>query len=59
MEKFTKFEYQYIVMLAFHARQDLKKMLEENSGYIDPNIPSYIESLESIINKAKNNIKSE
>ncbi len=59
MEKFTKFEHQYILMLAGRAKHDLEKDLEGQKGYIDPNIPTYIKTLESIARKCFNNMKND
>jgi hypothetical protein len=57
MENFTRFENQYILMLAVRARQDLVADMKEQSGYKDPNLQSYVDSLESIVNKAKLNMR--
>lgn len=57
MKQFTRFETQYILMLAVRAREELKKEKEGQTGYIDPNIDSYIDALEEIAYKAKDNLK--
>lgn len=57
MENFTRFENQYILMLAVRSRQDLLEDMKEQTGYIDPNLQTYIDSLESIANKAKTNMR--
>lgn len=55
MENFTRFENQYIMMLAVRAKQELEKGVKEQSAFIDPNIESYIETLGKIALKAKAN----
>lgn len=55
MENFTRFENQYIMMLAVRAKQELEKEAEGQTGYIDPNIESYIKTLGVIALKAKSN----
>lgn len=57
MKEFTRFETQYIMMLALRAKQDLKEELKGQSGYIDPNLEKYIKSLRSIALKAKLNLR--
>lgn len=54
---FTRFENQYIFILAVRAKQDLQKDLEDQQGYKDPNITEYIKSLESICDKTKRVMK--
>jgi hypothetical protein len=64
---FTRFENQYIFMLALRAREDLKLELEEEKkkieyygntqSFIDPNIRNYIEALDDIIEKTKANMQ--
>jgi NifB/MoaA-like Fe-S oxidoreductase len=63
---FTRFENQYILMLAVRAKQDLMLEFEEENrkikiygntqSFIDPNIRNYIEALTDIIEKAKSNM---
>lgn len=63
---FTRFENQYILMLAVRAKQDLIKQLNEeeekdrlyNDGqsFMDPYLRDYIETLTDIIEKAKSNM---
>ena len=63
---FTRFENQYILMLAVRAKQDLMVELNEEmkkieeygytQSFIDPNIRNYIEALSDIIDKAKSNM---
>lgn len=63
MSEFTRFEYQYIVMLASRAKRDLMSEIEEErekmkkynttESFLDPNINGYTESLQAIIQKAK------
>lgn len=65
-ETFTRFENQYILMLAVRAKQDLIKQLNEeeekdklyNDGqsFMDPYLRDYIETLTDIIEKAKSNM---
>lgn len=60
MKEFTRFETQYIMMLAIRTRQELL----ENSvkdfdefGVFDPNFTLYTDTLASIANKAKANLE--
>ncbi len=56
MENFTRFENQYIMMLAIRAKQELEKEMKDRPfGYVDPNIESYIETLGKMAIKAKMN----
>jgi hypothetical protein len=65
-QTFTRFENQYILMLAVRAKQDLMVELKEEmkkiehygntQSFIDPNIRNYIEALSDIIDKAKSNM---
>lgn len=65
-QTFTRFENQYILMLAVRAKQDLMVELNEEmkkiehygntQSFIDPNIRNYIEALTDIIDKAKSNM---
>lgn len=67
MSEFTRFENQYIFMLAVRAKQDLMLELEEEKkkikhygntqSFIDPNIRNYIEALGDIIKKTKSNME--
>lgn len=67
MNKFTRFEHQYILVLAVRAKQDLigelkeeqekMKLYNNSESFIDPNIKSYIETLETIIKKSKENME--
>lgn len=57
MREFTRFEYQYILMLAGRARQDMMEDKKNGVDQIDPNIDSYINALESIANKAHAGMK--
>jgi hypothetical protein len=59
MEKFTRFENQFIMMLALRAKQEFQEMVEEQDvlAQIDPHIPKYIESLHSIAVKARTNLR--
>jgi hypothetical protein len=67
MKHFTRFENQYIFMLAVRAKQDLMLELEEEQkkikyygntqSFIDPNIRNYIEALGDIIEKVKSNME--
>jgi hypothetical protein len=67
MNEFTRFENQYILMLAVRAKQDLMLELDaekkkiayygNTQSFIDPNIRNYIEALEDIIKKAKINMQ--
>lgn len=57
MENFTRFENQYIMMLALQGKKDLTEQLKGQTGYIDPNIESYIETLQIIAEKAKSNMR--
>jgi hypothetical protein len=45
------------MMLALRAKKELSEQLEGQTGYIDPNLGSYIESLGSIAEKAKSNMR--
>jgi hypothetical protein len=54
--EYSKFENQYILMLAVRAKQDLEIELEKSRGYLDPNTESYIETLKNMINIAKHNM---
>jgi hypothetical protein len=66
VKHFTRFENQYIFMLAVRAKQDLMLELEEEKkkikhygntqSFIDPNIRNYIEALGDIIKKTKENM---
>ena len=65
---FTRFENQYILMLAVRAKQDLMLALKEEEekikfygeteaqSFIDPNLRDYVEALTSIIEKARTNM---
>ena len=65
---FTRFENQYILMLAIRAKQDLMLALKEEEekikfygetegqNFIDPNLRDYVEALTSIIEKSKTNM---
>ena len=67
MMDFTRFENQYILMLASRAKRDLMQEIEEErekmkkynttESFLDPNINGYTESLEAIIQKAKSNMQ--
>lgn len=57
MKNFTRFENQYIMMLALQGKKDLSEQLAGQKGYIDPNIEFYIETLQIIAEKAKSNMK--
>jgi len=67
--EYSKFENQYILMLAVRAKEDLKLELDaekkkiayygNTQSFIDPNIRNYIEALEDIIKKAKSNMQGE
>ena len=67
MKEFTRFENQYIFMLALRAKQDLMLELQEEEkkikyygntqSFIDPNIRNYIEALGDIIEVAKYNME--
>jgi hypothetical protein len=67
MKEFTRFENQYIFMLALRAKQDLMLELQEEEkkikyygntqSFIDPNIRNYIEALGDIIEVAKSNME--
>jgi hypothetical protein len=67
MREFTRFENQYIFMLALRAKQDLMLELKEEEkkikyygntqSFIDPNIRNYIEALGDIIEVAKFNME--
>lgn len=67
MKEFTRFENQYIFMLAVRAKQDLMLEIEEEQkkirhygntqSFIDPNIRNYIEALSDIIEKVKSNMQ--
>ena len=67
MKEFTRFENQYIFMLALRAKQDLMLELQEEEkkikyygntqSFIDPNIRNYIEALTDIIEVAKSNME--
>jgi hypothetical protein len=57
LERFSRFENQYIMMLALRAKKELSEERDGQTGYIDPNIDSYIESLGSIAEKAKSNMR--
>jgi hypothetical protein len=64
--EYSKFENQYILMLAVRAKQDLMLELEaekkkiayygNTQSFIDPNIRNYIDALTDIIEKAKINM---
>jgi hypothetical protein len=56
MKEYTRFETQYIMMLALRARQELQEQ-QLDGGQDDTNLKNYIEMLESIADKAKENIK--
>ena len=63
---YTRFENQYIFMLAIRAKQDLLIALKEEEekikfygntqSFIDPNLRNYIEALNDIIEKARLNM---
>lgn len=63
MREFTRFEYQYILLMASHAKRDLMREIEEDrekmkkynttESFLDPNINGYMESLQAIIQKTK------
>lgn len=63
---YSRFENQYILMLAVRAREDLKREYEEEQkkikyygntqSFIDPGIRDWIEALGDIIEKAKENM---
>jgi hypothetical protein len=63
---FTRFENQYILMMAIRAKEDLMLELEEekrkleiygnNQNFIDPNLRSFVQALTDIIVKAQVNI---
>ena len=63
---YTRFENQYIFMLAIRAREDLLIALKEEEekikfygntqSFIDPNLRNYIEALNDIIEKARLNM---
>ena len=53
---FTRFENQYIFMLASRAKRDLIKDKADGQSLVDPNIDSYIMSLENICKKASENM---
>jgi hypothetical protein len=57
MNEYTRFESQYIMMLALRARQELQQQQLDQPGPMDSNLKNYIEALETIANKAKENIK--
>jgi len=67
MKHFTRFENQYILMLAVRAKEDLMLELEaekkkiayygNTQSFIDPNIRNYLDALEDIIKKAKINMQ--
>lgn len=57
MENFTRFETQYIMMLALRAKQELEQDVKEQKGYLDPNIESYIETLGKMAIKARTNLQ--
>lgn len=67
--EYSKFENQYILMLAVRAKQDLMLELEaeqkkiayygNTQSFIDPNIRNYIEALGDIIEKAKANMQED
>ena len=67
MKEFTRFENQYILMLAVRAKQDLMLELEaekkkiayygNTQSFIDPNLRNYVEALGDIIEKAKTNLQ--
>jgi len=67
--EYSKFENQYILMLAVRAKEDLKLELDaekkkiayygNTQSFIDPNIRNYIEALEDIIKKAKSNMQED
>lgn len=66
LKVYTRFENQYILMLAVRAKQDLLLELEEEErkikyygntqSFIDPNIRNYVEALTDIIEKAQSNM---
>jgi hypothetical protein len=63
MTNFTHFENQYILMLASRAKRDLLEEIEQDKekmklyntaeSFLDPNIEKYIETLNSVIKKVK------
>lgn len=67
VKEFTRFENQYIFMLAIRAREDLMlevkreeekiKKYGNTQSFIDPNIRNYIEVLEDILEKTKSNMQ--
>jgi hypothetical protein len=67
MKEFTRFENQYIFILAIRAREDLMRDFKEEQAkikkygntqsFIDPNIRNYIEALDDIIEKTKSNMQ--
>ena len=61
MQKFTKFEHQYIMVLALQAKENFDEAMKNQEAFtqVDPNISKYMEVLESIAIKARDNIKLE
>lgn len=60
MNEFTKYEHQYILMLAINAKQQLEQQIQEGLPgweFMGPDLPEYIKVLESIANKAGENMK--
>lgn len=63
---FTRFENQYILMLAVRAKQDLMrefkeeeekdKLYNDGQSFMDPHLKNYIETLNDIIKKVKLNM---
>lgn len=55
MFNFTRFENQYIMMLAIRAKQDLEKEFKSQDDYSGSNIETYVKALQEIAIKAKSN----
>lgn len=55
MFNFTRFENQYIMMLAIRAKQDLEKEFKSQDDYAGSNIETYVKALSEIAIKAKSN----
>jgi hypothetical protein len=60
MNEFTKYEQQYILILARNAKQHLEQQIQEGLPgweFMGPDMPEYIKTLESIAKKAGENMK--
>lgn len=58
MKKFSRFQHQYILMMASDAYTKFEKMLKDQPGdALDPNIENYMQELLEIRDTAAHNMK--